>query len=54
MNCFSVDSIQLAEETVQLEAVANTAVDVGAAWNQEIILPVYNCRVVRKLQRHDD
>ena len=44
--------IQLSEETVQVEAVVNTIMDVAAAWNREIALPVNNCRVVRKLQRH--
>jgi hypothetical protein len=47
-----VNWIQLSEETVQLEAVVNTIMDVEAAWNREIALPVNNCRVVRKLQRH--
>jgi hypothetical protein len=45
--------IQLSEETVQLEVVAYTAMDTEAAWNREIALPVNNCRVVRKPQRHN-
>ena len=48
----SVNCIRLSEEAVRLEAVVNTIVDVEAAWNREIALPVNNCSVVRKLQRH--
>ena len=50
--CCPVNWIQLSEEAIQLEAVVNTIMDVEAAWNREIALPMNNWRVVRKLQRH--
>ena len=52
VNCYSVNWIQLSEETVQLGAVVNTTMDVEDAWDREIALPVNNCRIVRILQRY--